>query len=106
MAAAKAKMIALVAEGMPAQRAMVQIGYKEDTLRIWLSRDKAFARSLEEAKTDAKNKSTKALGVELRVVLLSILRTVQNLQKVFKVPLLVSPFRITLMLQGELMLLK
>lgn len=63
MAAAKAKLIALVAEGMPAQRAMVQIGYKEDTLRIWLSRDKAFARSLEEAKTDAKNKSTKALGV-------------------------------------------
>lgn len=63
MAAAKAKLIALVAEGMPAQRAMVQIGYKEDTLRIWLSRDKVFARALEEAKTDAKNKSTKALGV-------------------------------------------
>ncbi len=63
MAQAKAKMIALVAEGMPAQRAMVQIGYKEDTLRIWMMRDKAFARALEEAKDDAKNKSTKALGV-------------------------------------------
>ena len=63
MAAAKAKMIALVAEGMPAQKAMVQIGYKEDTLRIWMMRDKKFARDLEAAKDDAKNKSTQALGV-------------------------------------------
>lgn len=63
MAAAKAKLIALVAEGMGAQRAMTQIGYKEDTLRIWLSRDKVFARALEDAKADAKNKSTIALGV-------------------------------------------
>lgn len=63
MAAAKAKVIALVAEGMAAPRAMGQVGYKEDTLRIWISRDKKFARALEEAKDDAKNKSTKALGV-------------------------------------------
>jgi hypothetical protein len=62
-AAAKAKVIALVAEGMSAPKAMGQIGYKADTLRIWLSRDKKFARDLEEAKDDAKNKSTKALGV-------------------------------------------
>ena len=61
--AAKAKVIALVAEGMSAPKAMGQIGYKADTLRIWLSRDKKFARDLEEAKDDAKNKSTKALGV-------------------------------------------
>ena len=63
MAEAKAKVIALVAEGMGAPRAMVQVGYKEDTLRIWISRDKKFARELEDAKADAKNKSTIALGV-------------------------------------------
>ena len=39
-AAAKAKLIALVAEGMGTQRAMQQIGYKPDTLRIWMMRDK------------------------------------------------------------------
>jgi len=37
---AKAKILALVAQGMGAPRAMTQIGYKEDTLRIWISRDK------------------------------------------------------------------
>ncbi len=57
-AQAKAKILALVAEGMGAPRAMTQIGYKEDTLRIWISRDKKFARDLEDAKADAKNKST------------------------------------------------
>jgi len=62
-AAAKAKLIALVAEGMGTQRAMQQIGYKPDTLRIWMMRDKKFARDLEAAKDDAKNKSTQALGV-------------------------------------------
>jgi hypothetical protein len=63
MAGAKAKLLALVAEGMGAPRAMVQLGYKEDTLRIWISRDKKFARDLEDAKADAKNKSTISLGV-------------------------------------------
>ena len=60
---AKAKLLALVAQGMGAPRAMVQIGYKEDTLRIWISRDKKFARDLEDAKADAKNNSTISLGV-------------------------------------------
>ena len=62
--AAKAKVIALVAEGMSVQRAMGQVGYKPDTARIWILRDKKFAEALEDAKADAKNNSTKSLGVD------------------------------------------
>ena len=44
MAEAKAKVLALVSEGMPVQRAMEQLGKKPDTVRIWISRDKQFAQ--------------------------------------------------------------
>jgi len=64
MQEAKAKVIALVAEGMSVPRAMEQVGYKADTARIWILRDKKFAAALEDAKIDAKNNSTKALGVD------------------------------------------
>ncbi len=37
MAEAKAKVLALVSEGMPVQRAMEQLGKKPDTVRIWIS---------------------------------------------------------------------
>lgn len=44
MAEAKAKVLALVSEGMPVQRAMEQLGKKPDTVRIWISRDKQLPR--------------------------------------------------------------
>ena len=83
MAEAKSKLLALVAEGMGAPRAMQQLGYKEDTLRIWLSRDKKFARDLEDAKADAKNKSTISLGVAKEEISFSQLSEVFLGQKVF-----------------------
>ena len=46
MAEAKAKVLALVSEGMPVQRAMTHLGKKPDTVRIWISRDKQFAQDL------------------------------------------------------------
>ena len=82
-AEAKAKVLALIAEGMGAPRAMQQIGYKEDTLRIWISRDKKFARDLEDAKADAKNKSTVALGVAKDEISFSQFSEVFLGQKVF-----------------------
>ena len=63
MAEAKAKVLALVSEGMPVQRAMEQLGKKPDTVRIWISRDKQFAQDLADAKDSAKENSLKALGV-------------------------------------------
>ena len=80
---AKAKLLALVAEGMGAPRAMQQLGYKEDTLRIWLMRDKKFARDLEDAKADAKNKSTISLGVAKDEISFSQFSEVFLDQKVF-----------------------
>ena len=43
---------------------MVKSGKKPDTARIWMMRDPAFARSLEEARDDAEKKSFTSLGVE------------------------------------------
>jgi uncharacterized protein YjcR len=63
MAEAKAKVLALVSEGMPVHRAMEQLGKKPDTVRIWVSRDKKFASDLVDAKENAKDNSLKALGV-------------------------------------------
>jgi len=63
MAGAKAKVLALVAEGHTPHRAMELSGKKPDTVRIWISRDKKFASDLIDAKEDAKNKSVKSLGV-------------------------------------------
>jgi hypothetical protein len=63
MAEAKAKVLALVSEGMPVQRAMTHLGKKPDTVRIWISRDKQFAQDLADAKDSAKENSLKALGV-------------------------------------------
>ena len=63
MAEAKAKVLALVAEGHSPHKAMELCGKKPDTVRIWMLRDKKFAADLVEAKEDAKNKSVKALGI-------------------------------------------
>lgn len=63
MADAKAKVLALVAEGHSPHKAMELCGKKPDTVRIWMLRDKKFAADLVEAKEGAKNKSVKALGI-------------------------------------------
>ena len=60
---AKAKVLALVSEGMSVHRAMEQNGKKPDTVRIWCLRDPAFATALVEAKENAKERSLKAMGV-------------------------------------------
>ena len=63
MQEAKAKVLALVSEGMSVHKAMEQCGKKPDTVRIWMMRDKQFAADLAEAKENAKERSLKALGV-------------------------------------------
>jgi len=63
MAGAKAKVIALVAEGHSVNRAMEMAGKKPDTVRIWCLRDKKFASELTEAKAAAKDASLAALGI-------------------------------------------
>ena len=63
MREAKAKVIALVAEGHSVQRAMEMTGNKPDTVRIWMLRDKRFSADLAEAKENAKSNSIKALGI-------------------------------------------
>ena len=62
-AEAKKKVIALVSEGMSPKRAMEEIGSKPDTIRIWMMRDATFAAELEQATSDAKLNSIKALGI-------------------------------------------
>ena len=62
-AEAKKKVIALVSEGMSPKRAMEEIGSKPDTIRIWMMRDATFAAELEQATSDAKSNSIKALGI-------------------------------------------
>jgi hypothetical protein len=62
-AEAKKKVLALVAEGLSTRRAMEQIGFKSDTIRIWMLRDKSFAADLEQAISDSKTNSIKALGI-------------------------------------------
>ena len=62
-AEAKKKVIALVSEGMSPKRAMEEIGSKPDTIRIWMMRDATFAADLEQATSDAKSNSIKALGI-------------------------------------------
>ena len=63
MADAKAKVLALVSEGMSVHKAMESMNKKPDTVRIWMMRDKQFAADLTEAKENAKERSLKALGV-------------------------------------------
>ena len=63
MAAAKAKVLALVSEGHSVHKAMELCGKKPDTVRIWMLRDKKFAADLAEAKETAKDASLKALGI-------------------------------------------
>lgn len=64
VAAAKEQVLESIRAGMSLQAAMVKAGKKPDTARIWMMRDPAFARSLEEARDDAEKKSFKNLGVE------------------------------------------
>ena len=64
VAAAKEQVLESVKAGMSLQSAMVKAGKKPDTARIWMMRDPAFARSLEEARDDAEKKSFTSLGVE------------------------------------------
>ena len=63
MAGAKAKVLALVAEGHSVHKAMEICGKKPDTVRIWMLRDKKFAADLTEAKATAKDASLAALGI-------------------------------------------
>jgi len=63
MAAAKAKVIALVSEGWTPHKAMAEVGKQPDTIRIWCMRDKKFASDLEQAKEDAKERSLRSLGI-------------------------------------------
>jgi len=63
MAGAKAKVLALVAEGHSVHKAMEMCGKKPDTVRIWCLRDKKFAADLAEAKATAKDASLAALGI-------------------------------------------
>lgn len=63
MQEAKAKVIALVSEGMPIHKAMQHLNRKPDTVRIWTMRDKQFAAALIAAKENAREHSLKALGV-------------------------------------------
>ena len=63
MAAAKAKVIALVSEGWTPHKAMAEVGKQPDTIRIWCLRDKQFAVDLAQAKEDAKERSLTALGI-------------------------------------------
>ena len=63
MAAAKAKVLALVAEGHSVHKAMEMCGKKPDTVRIWCLRDKKFASDLAEAKETAKDASLASLGI-------------------------------------------
>jgi hypothetical protein len=64
VAAAKEQVLESIRAGMSLQAAMVKAGKKPDTARIWMMRDPAFARSLEEARDDAEKKSFTSLGVE------------------------------------------
>lgn len=64
VAVAKEQVLESIRAGMSLQAAMVKAGKKPDTARIWMMRDPAFARSLEEARDDAEKKSFKNLGVE------------------------------------------
>jgi hypothetical protein len=63
MAAAKAKVIALVSEGWAPHKAMAEVGKQPDTIRIWCLRDPKFATDLTKAKEDAKERSLTALGI-------------------------------------------
>ena len=63
MAAAKAKVIALVSEGWAPHKAMAEVGKQPDTIRIWCMRDSKFASDLAQAKEDAKERSLTALGI-------------------------------------------
>ena len=63
MAEAKAKVLALVAEGHSVHKAMEKCGKKPDTVRIWMLRDKKFASDLVTAKETAKDASLAALGI-------------------------------------------
>jgi hypothetical protein len=63
MAGAKAKVLALVAEGHSVHKAMEVCGKKPDTVRIWMLRDKKFAADLTEAKATAKDASLASLGI-------------------------------------------
>jgi hypothetical protein len=64
VAVAKEQVLESIRAGMSLQAAMVKAGKKPDTARIWMMRDPAFARSLEEARSDAESKSFQSLGVE------------------------------------------
>jgi len=63
MAAAKAKVLALVSEGHSVHKAMELCNKKPDTVRIWCLRDKKFAADLTEAKATAKDASLSSLGI-------------------------------------------
>ena len=58
----KARVIELVTNGATTHQAMVAIGKKPDTVRVWLSRDSEFATALAEAKERGESISLASIG--------------------------------------------
>ena len=58
----KARVIELVTHGATTHQAMVAIGKKPDTVRVWLSRDSDFAKALAEAKERGESTSLASIG--------------------------------------------
>lgn len=63
-AESKAKFLEMVRGGSSPHQAMVALGKKPDTVRIWCHRDAAFAKALAEAKEEGRNSSLEALGLD------------------------------------------
>lgn len=63
-AESKAKFLEMVRGGSSPHQAMVALGKKPDTVRIWCHRDATFAKALAEAKEEGRNSSLEALGLD------------------------------------------
>jgi hypothetical protein len=64
LAADKAQVLDGIRAGMTIQAAMALVNRKADTIRQWINRDPAFARDLEEAKSEGQKGAFTNLGVE------------------------------------------
>ena len=64
LAETKALVLERVRAGVGIPAAMVAAGKKPDTIRQWINRDPAFARSLEEAKEEGSKQSFDAMGIQ------------------------------------------
>ena len=62
LAETKQKVLELVANGATTHQAMVAVGNKPDTIRVWLSRDSDFATALAGAKERGETISLSSIG--------------------------------------------